>query len=101
MKCPTCTRDIGWISPALNKPGMQKRCPHCGGDMRLVIPRRSLHLAALAGSVAVLVAVPFLARPYQAFAGLAAIVVAATCGLVMLATMRLHPSSASAAARVE
>jgi hypothetical protein len=102
MKCPTCTREIGWLSPALNlKLGMRKRCPHCGGDMLLVIPRRSVHLLALAASLAVLALVPFLGRPYQSLASLAAIVVVGTCGLVMLATMRLDPASGAAASRVE
>jgi hypothetical protein len=102
MECPTCTREIGWLSPALNlKPGMRKRCPHCGGDMLLVIPRRSVHLLALAASLAVLALVPFLARPYQSLASLAAIVVVGTCGLVMLATMRLDPPREADAAKVE
>jgi hypothetical protein len=102
MNCPSCSRDIGWLSPALNlKPGMRKRCPHCGGAMLLVIPRRSIHLVALGVAFAVFVAVPFLAPSYQPIASLAAIVVLGASSLVMLATMRLAPAPGSAAAKVQ
>lgn len=37
MKCPHCSTNVSIFSNELNKNSSERRCPHCGGDVKLGI----------------------------------------------------------------
>lgn len=37
MKCPHCSTNVSMFSNEMNKNSSERRCPHCGGDVKLGI----------------------------------------------------------------
>ena len=37
MKCPECSKTIGFFSPALKGPAQERRCPHCQIPVRITL----------------------------------------------------------------
>ena len=52
MKCPECTKSIGFFAPALRGPSHERHCPHCYALVRLTMNLKAAAILLLPFSVA-------------------------------------------------
>jgi hypothetical protein len=87
MKCPICGKGVPVWSPAINRFGGDKSCPHCGAKVRFTI---NLGIAVTAVLIAVVLAFVFSVSTDFGARGRTALAVLAVVGAILFGG-RLSP----------